>query len=169
MQRSEAPDGAATADDGAATADDEAITAIESALHSLARRLRQLKLHEELTRQAGVDIDQAGLAVLYVLSDENCSLRVTEVAARLSIDTPAVTRKAQQLERLGLVGRAKDADDARASRLQLTAEGRRVLTQFRIARHRWLAALLADWPPAEQRELARLIGRFADDVHQPPC
>jgi hypothetical protein len=108
MQGSEAPG-------SAAPPDDEAITAIESALHSLARRLRQMKLHQELTRQAGVDIDQAGLAVLYVLSDEDCSLRVTEVAARLAIDTPAVTRKAQQLERLGLVGRAKDTDDARAT------------------------------------------------------
>jgi DNA-binding MarR family transcriptional regulator len=161
MRGSEAPD-------GAGPADDEAITAIESALHSLARRLRQTRLHEDLTQQAGVDIDQAGLAVLYALSDEKASLRVTDVAARLAIDTPAVTRKAQHLERLGLVGRAKDADDARASRLQLTAEGRRVLTQFRIARHRWLATLLAGWPPAEQRELARLIGRFADEVHRPP-
>ena len=98
---------------------------IELALHSLARRLKQSRLHDYFARQAGVDIDQAGLAVLYVLHGEKTALRITDLAGRLSIDAPAVTRKAQQLERLGLVSRAKDADDARACRLRLTPEGRR--------------------------------------------
>ena len=150
--------------------DDATIAAIESALHSLARRLKQARLHDYIARQAGDDADQAGLAVLYVLHreyarcGEETSLRITDVAARLSIDAPAVTRKAQQLERLGLVSRARDADDARAWRLRLTPEGHRVLTQFLLARHEWLGTLLADWSPGDCREFARLITRFADDV-----
>jgi len=39
-----------------------------------------------------------------------------------------------------------------------------VLGQFLLARHQWLATLLADWPAADCREFARLISRFADDV-----
>jgi DNA-binding MarR family transcriptional regulator len=144
--------------------DDANTAAIETALHSLARRLMKGRLHDYLARQAGVDIDQAGLAVLYVLNEEKTSLRVTDVAGRLAIDAPAVTRKAQQLERLGLVSRAKDADDARASRLQLTPEGRRVFKKFLLARHQWLTGMLADWPEAERCEFARLIGRFSDEV-----
>jgi DNA-binding MarR family transcriptional regulator len=77
-----------------------------------------------------------------------------------------VTRKAQKLERLGLVSRARDAGDARAWRLRLTHEGHRVVGQFLLARHQWLAALLADWPVGDCREFARLIGRFADDVNR---
>jgi DNA-binding MarR family transcriptional regulator len=142
------------------------IATIETALHSLARRLMRGRLHDYLTRQAGVEIDQAGLAVLYVLNAEKTSLRVTDLAGRLGIDTPAVTRKAQQLERLGLVSRAPDADDARASQLRLTPEGRRVLKRFMLARHRWLTTVLADWPVAEQQELARLMSRFTDEVHR---
>jgi DNA-binding MarR family transcriptional regulator len=151
-------------------ADEMTIAAIESALHSLARRLKQARLHEYIARQAGDGCDQAGLAILYVLHSEytprgeETSLRITDVAARLSIDAPAVTRKAQQLERLGLVSRARDAGDARAWRLRLTPEGHRVLSQFLLARHQWLATLLADWPAADCREFARLISRFADDV-----
>jgi hypothetical protein len=76
-------------------ADDETIAAIESALHSLARRLKQARLHDFVLRQAGVDIDQAGLAILYALHAEKASLRVTDLAERLGIDAPAVTRKAQ--------------------------------------------------------------------------
>jgi DNA-binding MarR family transcriptional regulator len=151
---------------GQASADDETIAVIESALYSLARRLRQAQLKDYISRQAGDDLDQAGIAVLYMLHGENDGLRVTDLAARLAIDPPAVTRKAQKLERLGLVSRARDADDARASLLRLTPEGREMLKRFLLARHQWLTTLLADWPPAECREFARLISRFADDIDQ---
>jgi hypothetical protein len=39
-----------------------------------------------------------------------------------------------------------------------------VLTRFLLARHEWLATLLADWPLDDCREFARLITRFAGDV-----
>jgi DNA-binding MarR family transcriptional regulator len=149
-----------------APADDETIAVIESALHALGRRLRQAQLKDYIAQQAGDDIDQAGMAILYVLHAEKDSLRVTDLAARLAIDPPAVTRKAQQLERLGLVSRARHTCDARASLLRLTPEGLEVLKRFLLARHQWLATLLADWPPADCREFARLISRFTDDVDQ---
>jgi DNA-binding MarR family transcriptional regulator len=149
---------------GVAAADDETIAALESALHSLARRLRQALLKDYLARQAGHDLDQAGLAVLYVLQAEQASPRITDVATRLGIDPPAVTRKAQQLERLGLVSRTRDAEDARAFRLRLTAEGEHMLSSFQLARHQWLTTVLTDWTPVECQELARLMGRFADDI-----
>jgi len=151
---------------GQAPADDETIATIETALHSLARRLKQAQLKDYISRQAGDDIDQAGMAVLYTLHGTQTGLRVTDLAGRLGIDPPAVTRKAQQLERLGLVSRARDADDARACLLRLTPEGRRALERFLLARHQWLAALLADWAPADCREFARLISQFADDIDQ---
>jgi DNA-binding MarR family transcriptional regulator len=154
---------------GDASADDATIAAIEAGLYSLARRLRQAQLKDYISRQAGDDMDQAGMAVLYALHGEETGLRVTDLAARLGIDPPAVTRKAQQLERLGLVSRARDTCDARASRLRLTPEGCQVLKRFLLARHQWLAALLADWPAAECREFARLISRFADDIDQHPA
>ncbi len=149
-----------------AESDDRCIASIETALHALGRRLKQARLHDHLNRVAGVDIDQAGLAVLYALHGEKAGLRVTEVAARLGIDAPAVTRKAQQLERLQLVGRTADADDARASRLLLSPEGRRVLKRFLVARHRWLTAMLSDWPESDRDEFARLIGRFTSDIRR---
>jgi DNA-binding MarR family transcriptional regulator len=145
---------------------DEAIGEIESALHSLGRSLRQVRLHDFLLAQARVDIDQAGLAFLYVLHVEGTSLRLTDLAERLRIDAPAVTRKAQQLERSGQVSRARDAEDARATRLQLTAQGRRTINRFLGARRAWLTRLLAGWPVTEQTELARLLRQFNADVER---
>lgn len=150
--------------DGAPT-DDETIAQIQSALYALARRLKQSHLRDYIARQAGDDLDQAGMAVLYALhEEEQPSLRVSDLAGRLCIDPPAVTRKAQQLERLGLVNRSRDADDARACRLGLTPEGREVLRRFLDARHQWLATVLADWPADECQEFARLICRFGGDI-----
>src|ERR1700760_868219 len=155
-QQGSRPDGAA--------ADDATIAALESALHSLARRLRQAPPQDYLGRAAGHGLDQAGLAVLYVLQAAQASPRITDVAARLGIEPPAGTRKAQQLERLGLVTRTRDAEDARAFRLRLTPEGEHMLSRFQLARHQWLTTVLTDWTPDDCRELARLMGRFADDI-----
>jgi hypothetical protein len=38
--------------------------------------------------------------------------------------------------------------------------------RFLLARHQWLTTLLADWPPEERDDFARLICRFADDIHR---
>src|ERR1700689_1825279 len=91
--------------DDETTANNAPTGAVESALHSLVRRLGESRLKDSIARKAGDDVDQAGMAVLYVLHEEQDSLRITDLAARLGIDSPAVTRKAQQLERLGLVSR----------------------------------------------------------------
>ncbi|HXL95394.1 MAG TPA: MarR family transcriptional regulator [Streptosporangiaceae bacterium] len=128
------------------------------------RNAEQTRLRDHLRARAGVDLDQAGLAALYVLHTSQSSLRLTELAEHLRIDAPAVTRKAQQLERAGLVSRTRDEQDARATRLQLTDNGRQTLTRYLDSRRTWLATLLADWPEAERAEFARLLGRFNHGV-----
>src|ERR1700677_5267345 len=122
-----------------ATVDD-----VDVALQSLMRSLKQTRLRDHLRARAGVDLDQAGLAVLYVLHTSQSSLRLTELAEQLRIDAPAVTRKAQQLERAGLVSRARDEQDARATRLQLTGSGRQTLTRYLDRRRTLPAALRAE-------------------------
>lgn len=142
---------------------EQAIEELESALYSLGRSLRGSRLHEFVLAAAGVDVDQAGMAVLYVLYLQASSLRLTEIADQLRIEAPAVTRKAQQLERLGLIVRSQDPEDGRATRLGLTASGRRTIKRILVARRRRLTTLLAGWPAAEQIELARLLHRFTED------
>jgi DNA-binding MarR family transcriptional regulator len=144
----------------------EAIGEIESALHSLARCLKQVRLHEFLLAEARVDVDQAGLAVLYVLHASRRGLRLTDLAEQLRIDAPAVTRKAQQLERSGFVSRTRDAEDGRASRVRLTPQGRRTVNRFLVARRAWLTRLLSGWPEAERAEFARLLRQFTSDIHR---
>ena len=79
----------------------------------------QVRLHERLLQVAGVRIDRAGAALLYMLSSHDDSCRVTDLADLLGVDAPTVSRKVQQLEKVGLVSRQADAGDRRATRIRL--------------------------------------------------
>ena len=137
---------------------------LESALHTLFRVLKQARLHGFLLNRARTEIDRAGVELLYVLYPQTTSLRLTELAELLRIDAPAVSRKAQQLERSGLVGRDADRSDGRATRLRLTDSGRAVVDRILAARRDWLTAVLADWSAADRAEFARMMRRFAGDI-----
>jgi DNA-binding MarR family transcriptional regulator len=144
---------------------DEPIGEIESALHGLTQALKQARLYEYLLSKARVGVDRAGIALLYALYVENTSLRLTDLAVRLQIEAPAVTRKAQQLERSGLVSRTRDQDDGRATLLQLTKEGHRTIARILEVRREWLNTLVSSWPEAKQLEFARLVRLFTESVN----
>ncbi|MDE3085802.1 MAG: MarR family transcriptional regulator [Acidobacteriota bacterium] len=140
---------------------------IASALVSVARAMTQVRVHETLCRQAGVDVDRLGAAVLFKLVSEGGEVRVTELAYRLAIDAPAVTRKVQQLERAGLVRRQGDPADARASLLDVTAAGRRTIERLQRAQAEWMGERLAGWSAADRAELARLLQQLAATIAVP--
>ncbi|HEY7946066.1 MAG TPA: MarR family transcriptional regulator [Acidimicrobiales bacterium] len=138
--------------------------AIDAALLSVARIMNQVRIHAKLRARAGVDIDRAGAAVLYKLLVEPDSPRLCDLAERLGIDSPAVTRKVQQLEQLGLVVRAPDPEDGRASRLLLTRDGKKSIERLLAARRLWLEERLAEWPTDDRAEFARLLQLFASTI-----
>jgi DNA-binding MarR family transcriptional regulator len=90
------------------------------------------------------------------------SFRVSQLAERLGIDAPAVTRKVQQLERLGFVSRGPDAEDRRATRIQLTSAGEATLQLVLKAHKKRLARLFDSWTKEELRSFSSSMGRFAE-------
>ena len=98
------------------------ISQIREGFWVVARCMGQHRVHERLLRAAGVRVDRAGAALLYVLHAHGDS-RVTAPAEMLGVDAPSVTRKVQQLEKEGLVARRADSDDRRASCIELTNAG----------------------------------------------
>jgi DNA-binding MarR family transcriptional regulator len=141
-----------------------ATDAIAAELLSSARLMNQMRVHDAWRKRAKVDLDRSGAAVLYKLYAEGENVRLTELAERLSIDQPAVTRKVQQLERAGLLRRSTDPDDARACRLRLTAAGRNSIERLLRARQSWFEELLAGWSDADRNEFARLLGLFVGTI-----
>ncbi|HTT86799.1 MAG TPA: MarR family transcriptional regulator [Acidimicrobiales bacterium] len=145
-----------------ATAERSPIEEIEAALQAVVRTLNQVKVHERLLRVAAARIDRAGAALMYRLSRESDGLRITDLAERLGVDAPTVTRKVQQLEREGLVARHVDPGDRRASLLVLTAEGQRTIDRVLTARRAWLTRLLDGWHDDDQDRFGHLLSRFAE-------
>lgn len=141
----------------------EPAEAIQAGISAIAQATNQVRLHEHLLEQAGVRLDRAGahlLAKLHLGAGQ--PLRVTDLAERLGVDTPTVTRKIQQLERLGFVTRSEDPDDRRSHRITLTASGRRTLERLTAARRAWLDELLEGWSREDLERFSRLLTRFAD-------
>ena len=87
-------------------------------------------------------------------------LRGGELACRLGVEPPTITKMLRRLENFGLVERRPDPVDARSFRVYLTREGRDledpVSRRFVRAEEKTLAGL----DPSERRELARLLAKM---------
>jgi DNA-binding MarR family transcriptional regulator len=138
---------------------------IQAALQVVAGSITRARVHERLLRTAGVRIDRAGSSLLFKLHSGGDSLRVTDLAELLGVDTPTVTRKIQQLEREELVSRHPDPDDRRATRIKLTRVGRKTLESVLKARREWFDRLVEDWDDADLAAFASLLGRFSGALH----
>ncbi|MBW4030020.1 MAG: MarR family transcriptional regulator [Acidobacteria bacterium] len=141
------------------------IAQVQSSLQIVSQSANQPRVHEELLRAAGVRLDRAGVALLYKLRRHgDTPFRITSLAALLGVDAPTVTRKVQQLERLGYVAREPDPDDGRASLICLTASGRDAVDRVLAAHRDRLSRLLEGWDDDDLRTFGALLERFAESL-----
>jgi DNA-binding MarR family transcriptional regulator len=145
-------------------ADAPDLESIGQGLVSVARLLSQGRIFEQILRQAKVDVGRADVALLHSLSAAGDCVRLGDLADRLGVDAPTVTRRVQQLEGRQLLGRASDPRDKRACLVHLTPAGQRIITRVLLARQRWLEGVLGTWSKRDREELGRLLTRFVDDV-----
>ena len=87
-----------------------------------------IQLIREHRRQADEALKQLGLYaaqefVLFLLWEED-GLSQSQLAARLKLELPTITKSVQRMERTGLVRRSVDEQDTRISRVYLTEAGR---------------------------------------------
>lgn len=99
--------------------------------------------------------------VLRCLWDED-GLSPGEVARRLNLATPTVTRTADRLAAAGLLQRERHDTDARLVRLRLTVEGRRLESVIAQEMKRLTEEALAGFSPKERFLLIALLQR----IHQ---
>jgi DNA-binding MarR family transcriptional regulator len=86
-----------------------------------------IQLLKEHRHQADEALKQLGLHaaqefVLFLLWEED-GLSQSQLAARLRLELPTITRSVQRMEQRGLVMRRDDEQDTRISRVYLTKEG----------------------------------------------
>jgi DNA-binding MarR family transcriptional regulator len=102
------------------------------------------------------DLSFAAASTLSRLQREGPA-RLTALAAIEGITQPSMTRLVHRLERLGLLTRGSDPEDARIVLLAITDAGRRLLADRRHARRDRLADLLATLSPEHESALVLAI------------
>ncbi|MET9557794.1 MarR family transcriptional regulator [Streptomyces sp. NPDC006645] len=113
---------------------------------------------------AGLALDRPALGVLLTLRTADRPLRIGEIAERMQVVGPHVTRQVQALEKRGLVRRVTDPHDRRASLIEPTDAGTEGANRYMTFLFGWFAETLTDWPAQDRDDLARLLARLVDDV-----
>ena len=128
----------------------------------LDRALTRNRRNSLTTTAAGVPLDRAAVTVLLELADAG-AMRPGELADRLAVEAPHVTRQVQRLEKAGYASRGPDAGDRRAQLIQLTPAGREAAGRIREVGRSGMQAALAQWSPDELHQFTTLFHRMVDD------
>jgi DNA-binding MarR family transcriptional regulator len=139
---------------------------LERELTRLMRRARASSTR--LAAEVHPELDAAAYAVLVAVVDLTASspqgVHATDLVETVGLHKSTMSRNLAELERIGLLERVPDPDDARARLLRLTREGGEAVRQSRQGRRQRLAAQLADWSDSDVRRLGDLLGRLNDSL-----
>ena len=132
---------------------------IAHAWRELRRGAAMSALQERMKGEVGLDLGQRDTLEVLVATD---GCRMSELADALRVDASTATRAVARLVDAGLAERHACAEDARAVRVQATAEGRRLNAELLVNRRTGMDELLAGFTKAERRALAdgmeKLVG-----------
>jgi DNA-binding MarR family transcriptional regulator len=119
------------------------------------------KLAEAALSQLGLHVSQE--LVLFVLWREE-GLSQSELAARLRVELPTLTKAVQRMERVGLLIRQADAQDTRVSRVYLTENGRALYAPALKVWQDLEARMLHGMTEIEQAFLRRLLQQMITNL-----
>lgn len=137
---------------------------VQHALGVVARRAKDLALHEQLGERVGYPLEGPYFGTLSRLGTSG-SVTVSELAELLNLELSTVSRRVRVLEERHLVEREPGAD-RRTSLLRLTAEGQRMFSALEKGWRQMLSEVVADWEPADVARFGELFTRFAADFEK---
>jgi DNA-binding MarR family transcriptional regulator len=140
------------------------LRAVLPRLMQLGNVLNRSGLAERAMAQAGAGLDRPALTVLIILRMSGKPLRVGEIATRMQVAGPHITRHTHELERRELVRRLSDVDDRRARLVELTPAGAEIADRYLNTVLGWLGDALTGWSPADRKTFYRLLQRFSEDL-----
>jgi DNA-binding MarR family transcriptional regulator len=136
----------------------EASTPEEAVIMLLMQAGRRLR-----TRHPEDQVDPSTFPLAKQLMQHD-AMRVSDLAAKVELDASTVSRQIKQLEDKGIVERAADPADGRASLVQLTESGRECLQAAFRRRFERIKASLEPWSEEDRTTLQHLLVRLAGDL-----
>ncbi len=145
-------------------ANDLAVAApiIERELTLLVRRAQKVSLRGG---KMGLPLDRAAYSILGRLCDAGAQ-RPGALAEHFYLEPSTISRQVAALEKAGLIERAADTEDGRASLLKLTGHGEEVLVATRNERRRVVHDLLSTWSAEDLTQFATLLAAFNAGLDQ---
>ncbi|MEE1799098.1 MULTISPECIES: MarR family transcriptional regulator [unclassified Streptomyces] len=151
-------------DDRSTPGDGDDILAVMPRIAQLSNAITRGRLIEHVIETAGITLDRPALSTLIALHLADKPLRISQIAEKMQVVQPHVTRQVQQLERRGLVHRIGDPNDRRVSLIEPTAKGATAADRYTRTLVGWFTGAVAHWPEQDRQDLGRLLSRLADDV-----
>ncbi|MFI9163370.1 MarR family winged helix-turn-helix transcriptional regulator [Kitasatospora aureofaciens] len=142
----------------------DATTGLLPRMLQLRTLLNRGQLYEQATEAAGITLDRPAMTILVTLDAAGHPLRVGDIATRMQVAGPHVTRHLNSLEKRSIIKRVPDPDDQRARLITLTASGQRLVDRYTTVVDGWFEAALAQWPDRDRTELIRLLARLTADL-----
>ncbi|WP_099025386.1 MarR family winged helix-turn-helix transcriptional regulator [Mycolicibacterium palauense] len=115
------------------------------------------RLNRLATQRTRLPLPWAQARLLSTIEDHG-EARISDLAALDHCSQPTMTTQVRRLEDAGLVTRTPDPNDARAVRIRITDEGRRVLQQARINRQAVIDPLVAQLSDEDRDVLESAVG-----------
>lgn len=115
-------------------------------------------------RLAALDLYPGQDAALLAVGTDSDGVPLRELAERLAVKPPTVTKTVARLGREGLVEKRAAPDGTRGSVVALTQAGAAVLADIRRAREETEARLVEGLRAKDRRRLAKLLRRVARNM-----
>jgi DNA-binding MarR family transcriptional regulator len=145
-------------------ANDELLGRLLPRLTQLSSVLNRGRTFEHAIERAGITLERPAISVLGALHIAGQPLRVGDIATRLQVVGPHITRQVDGLVRRGLVRRVTDPLDQRARLIELTVKGKAAIESYMQVIFGWFSDALADWSAQDRQLLGQLLSRFVDDL-----
>lgn len=136
---------------------DELLGGLEQEVGVMIRRIRRViaerahAVHPEL---------QSSSYLMLTWLDQHGPQRASAMADAFSIDKGAISRQVQHLVDLGLVDRAPDPADGRATLVSVSEQASARMAAVAGERRRWLDDRLRDWSEEDLTAVVELLGRY---------
>jgi DNA-binding MarR family transcriptional regulator len=137
---------------------------VQHALGVVARRAKDLSLHEHLGARVGYPLEGPYYGTLARLATTGTAT-VSELAELLNLELSTVSRRVRVLEDRQLIERAAGTD-RRTSHLRLTPQGKQMFSALEKGWRGMLSEIVADWDHEDVARFSELFVRFAADFER---
>jgi len=136
---------------------------VRAGVTQLIRWAARSQVRKEFFGPAAADMSLNDVVLLDFINSSG-PVRLSELASQHGVDKSTMTPQVNRLDGKGLIERHSDPEDARATLVSTSPEGRDMQHQIGAAGAGLFDDLLANWSKKDRQALATLLDRFVREL-----